>query len=204
VKFGVVSDVHNNVEALTYALERLRGCAAVLSLGDLVSEYYVAPEIIRLAHDHELVGIRGNHEKTILMHPGSTLRHRLDPGDLAYLSGLPAMRELHVEGRVVRVAHGSPWDDPADYRCEYVFANDAPNIARVGSTPADLILLGHTHVAMALQVDDRLILNPGSCGEARDVAGRLTFAELDFGAGVATIFAVRHGAAPEPQSSTEF
>jgi predicted phosphodiesterase len=98
----------------------------------------------------------------------------------------------------VKVVHGSPWDDPGDYRCEYVFARDAAAIARVGSVAADVILLGHTHVPMALRVADRLILNPGSCGEARDGSGRLTFAELDFEAGMATIFAIRPSETPEP------
>jgi putative phosphoesterase len=204
VKLGVVSDVHNNVEALEYALEHLRSCDAVLSLGDLVSEYRVAPEIIRLARSANLMGIRGNHEKTILMHPGSTLRERLDPDDLAYLAALPARRELHIDGRTVTVAHGSPWDDPLDYHCEYVFPRDTATLARVWTWPSDVILLGHTHVSMALEANHRLILNPGSCGEARDVAGRLTFAELDFGTSTATISVIKFGAPPEPLVTATF
>jgi putative phosphoesterase len=203
VKYGVVSDVHNNVEALTYVLEHLRGCAAVLSLGDLVNEYYVSPEIIRLARDAGVLGIRGNHEKTILMHPGSTLRERMDPDDLAYLAALPSTRDLHIEGRDLKLAHGSPWDDPQDYQCEYIFPQDAARLARLRSTPADVILLGHTHVPMLLQVDHRLVLNPGSCSEARDGSGRLSFAELDFTSGTATIFAVRQGLVPEPFKTIE-
>jgi putative phosphoesterase len=204
VKLGVVSDVHNNVEALSYALEHLSDCTSVLSLGDLVSEYSVSPEIIRLARSAGLIGIRGNHEKTILMHPGSSLRERIDADDLAYITAMPASRELHIDGRTVQVAHGAPWDDPDDWRCQYIYSNDTTTVARLGSIAADLILLGHTHVPMALKLGARLVLNPGSCGEARDGTGRLSFAEVDFSSGTATIFAVRPGEIPQAFSRSEF
>jgi putative phosphoesterase len=206
VKLGVVSDVHNNVEALSYAVEHLSDCSSILSLGDLVSEYSVSPEIIRLARSAGLIGIRGNHEKTILMHPGSSLRERIDADDLAYITALPASRELHIDGRTVQVAHGALWDDPHDWRCQYIFPRDAAMLARLNSVAAaaDLILLGHTHVPMAVKLDSCLVLNPGSCGEARDGTGRLSYAEIDFSDGIATIFAVRPGAAPEAFSRSEF
>lgn len=204
MKLGVVSDVHNNVAALSYALEHLHDCTSVLSLGDLVSEYSVSPEIIRLARSAGLIGIRGNHEKTILMHPGSSLRERIASDDLAYITALPASREMHIDGRTVQVAHGAPWDDPDDWRCQYIFPRDAATVARLGSVDGDLILLGHTHVPMAVKLDSRLVLNPGSLGEARDGSGRLSYAEIDFSSGTATIFAVRRGEAPEAFSTSEF
>ena len=74
MKVGVVSDVHNNVAALNYALEQLATCEVKLNLGDLVFEYKVEPEIIRVAQRAGLIGIVGNHEKTILKHPASSLR----------------------------------------------------------------------------------------------------------------------------------
>jgi putative phosphoesterase len=204
VKLGVVSDVHNNVLALQYALDHLRECAMVLSLGDLVSEYRVSTDILQLARTAGLIGIRGNHEKTILLHPGSTLRHRLDLDDLAYLAELPPARQLTIQGRQVTVAHGAPWDDPHDYRCEYIFPNDASRVARLRNTPADVILLGHTHVPMALKLDRCLVLNPGSCGEARTVSQQLTFAELDFDSGTASIFAIHPDGEPEPVQVSDF
>ena len=32
-------------------------------------------------------------------------------------------------------------------------------------TPADVLLMGHTHIAMTARLDGLLALNPGSCGE---------------------------------------
>jgi putative phosphoesterase len=197
MRLGVISDVHNNVEALTYALERLAGCDLVVSLGDLISDYRVSPHIIRVARDAGVMGIRGNHEKTIFLHPGSRLRERVSADDLAYLEALPAQRELTIAGRRVLVTHGSPWDDPADYRCHYVSPRDPADVAKLRATDADLVLLGHTHVALSLRLYTLLVLNPGSCGEARDAEHRLSFAELDFTHGLATTYQIRPGQSPE-------
>jgi putative phosphoesterase len=204
VKVGVVSDVHNNVAALRYALEHLTGCELIFNLGDLVSDYSVSPEIIRVAREARLAGIAGNHEKAILLHPGSTLRDRLAPDDLAFLRDLPARRDLTLDGRGVVVAHGAPWDDPNDYRCQYVYPSDTAALTRLSAIDADVVLLGHTHTSMSVRLGSVLVVNPGSCGEARDRVIGLSFAELDFSAGVATTYQVRPGARPEPVIRADF
>ena len=205
MKVGVVSDVHNNVEALTYALDQLRDCDLVLGLGDLVSDYAVDPRIVELSRSAGLLNILGNHEKSILLHPGSQIRGRLSPDLLAFLGDLAPSREFEVDGRRVHVAHGSPWDDPRDHRCVYVREHDNHALDRVAtSTPADIVLLGHTHHAMAVRKEETLVLNPGSCGEGRDSGARLTFARLDGAAGVATIFLIRPFLEPEPLRYAEF
>ena len=197
MKVGVVSDVHNNVAALQYALEQLAGCAVKLNLGDLVFEYKVDPEIIRLAQRAELIGIVGNHEKTILKHPASSLLAKLAPDAVEFLENLPASREIEVAGRTLHVAHGAPWDDPDDPHCAYVYERNRTAMERMADVDADVILLGHTHVPMLARVGDKLVVNPGSCGDARGAQNRLTFAELDFARGVASVFGIRYGGAPE-------
>jgi putative phosphoesterase len=198
MKVGVVSDLHNNVAALEYALESLSQCEVILNLGDLVSDYSVNPDIIRLARNADLWSIAGNHEKAILLHPGSTLRDRLAAEDLGFLRNLPSRRDVTFDGRSVVVAHGAPWDDPNQYRCQYVFANDTAALSRLSTIDADVVLLGHTHYSMSLRLGSVLVLNPGSCGEVRDHSIGLSFAELDFSVGVATTYQLRHGAKPEP------
>lgn len=204
MRIGVVSDVHNNVEALTYALEHLRDCDLVLGLGDLVSDNRVDERIVRLSGEAGLVNIVGNHEKSVLLHPGSQIRRKLSADTLAFLDDMPATREVCLDGRRIHVAHGSPWDDPRDTHCVYVTERDKQALARVADTRADVVLLGHTHRAMAVRVGQTLVLNPGSCGEPRDAARRLSFARLDGTAGIATVFVVRNGSKPEPLLHTEF
>ncbi len=197
MKVGVVSDVHNNVTALAYALEQLSGCELKLNLGDLVFEYKVDPEIIYLAQRAGLVGIVGNHEKTILKHPASSLRAKLAPDSIEFLESLPASRAFEVAGRTLHVAHGAPWDDPDDPRCAYVYERNRAAMQRVAEVEADVILLGHTHVPMLARVGGKLVVNPGSCGDARGANDRLTFAELDFELSTACVYGIRYGATPE-------
>ena len=197
MKVGVVSDVHNNVAALQYALERLAACELKLNLGDLVFEYKVDPEIIRVAQRAGLIGIVGNHEKTILKHPASSLRAKLEADAIEFLESLPASRSMEVAGRALHIAHGAPWDDPDDPRCAYVYERNRAAMERVAAVDADIIFLGHTHVPMLARVGDKLVVNPGSCGDARGAEARLTFAELDFDRGVAAVYGIRYGAAPE-------
>jgi putative phosphoesterase len=197
MKIGVVSDVHNNVAALQYALEQLAACELKLNLGDLVFEYKVDPEVIYLARSAGLISIVGNHEKTILKHPASSLRAKLPPDAIEFLESLPASRVVDVAGHTLHVAHGAPWDDPDDPRCAYVYERNRSTMARVADTEADVILLGHTHVPMLARVGEKLVVNPGSCGDARGAQDRLTFAELDFDRGVASVYGIRYGAGPE-------
>jgi putative phosphoesterase len=204
MKLGIVSDVHNNVAALTYAVTHLADCDVLLNLGDLVFEYRVEPEIVEIAKAAGLVGIVGNHEKAILLHPSSTVRDKTDPDILDYLKALPASRTMSVKGFEVLIAHGAPWDDPDDFRCAYVHEKNHAAMERMRPIAADIILLGHTHVPMLLPLDDKLVINPGSCGDARGAVARLTFGKIDFDQRVATVFGVREGDVPDRLLEREF
>jgi putative phosphoesterase len=188
-----------------YALQHMRGCDVLLGLGDLISDYSVDERILQVAREAGVLNIVGNHEKSILRHPGSQVRKRLSSETLEYLGALPASREIELDGRKIHVAHGSPWDDPTDTRCVYVLERDHQALARVAATThADVVLLGHTHRAMAVRQEGTLILNPGTCGEARDRAGRMSFAILDGVSGVATVYLIRPGQQPERLLQAEF
>jgi putative phosphoesterase len=190
---------------MCYALEQMRDCDVLLGLGDLISDYSVDERILQVACDAGVVNILGNHEKSILRHPGSQVCKRLSTETLAYLGSLPASREIELDGRKIHVAHGSPWDDPTDTRCVYVLERDHQALARVAATTqADVVLLGHTHRPMAVRQGGTLILNPGTCGEARDRAGRMSFAVLDGAAGLATVYVIRPGQEPERLLQAEF
>ena len=198
MKLGIVSDVHNNVAALTYALNSTSPtCDVLLNLGDLVFEYRVETEIVEIAKAAGLVGIVGNHEKAILLHPSSSVRDKVAPEYSDYLKALPASRTMSVAGYEVLVAHGAPWDDPEDFRCAYVVEQNNAAMARMREVSADIILLGHTQVPMLAQAGTKLVINPGSCGDARGAVSRLTFGKIDFDERVATVFGVRQGEAPD-------
>jgi predicted phosphodiesterase len=109
------------------------------------------------------------------------------PESIAFLETLPAQRDLVIEGRSVKVAHGAPWDDPDSSRCEYVFEKDAHLLARFSEGGHRLVLIGHTHYPMLHWVGETLVVNPGSCGEPMGEGRHPTFATLDFEAATATL-----------------
>jgi putative phosphoesterase len=203
MKLGVVSDVHNHVEALEYALGQLRDSDLIVQLGDLVSDYRADPRIIDLARRRGLVGILGNHEKGILLDRASRVRASLAAAELSFLEQLPPGRELEWDGRRIGLAHGAPWDEPAEVRCAYVFAHDAAALSRVAASGCQVVVLGHTHQPMMQRLGGTLIMNPGSCGEARGPGSQLTFGWLDTRLGQAAVYAIRHGQPPELVIATD-
>ena len=124
-------------------------------------------------------------------------RRVLTPEARAYLeSSSPSGRREGVE-----LFHGSP-RDPV---WEYVLSFDAVE-ATFALTEAPLVLVGHSHIPLALASEDgalagglapegtevelgsdaRLVLNPGSVGQPRDGDPRAAWLLLDFEAGRAS------------------
>ena len=57
---------------------------------------------------------------------------------------------------------------------------------------------------MLAEVGTKLVINPGSCGDARGAVDRLTFGKIDFEERVATVFGVRQGDVPDTLMQREF
>ena len=52
-------------------------------------------------------------------------------------------------------------------------------LGMLGRIDADIVVLGHTHVPFCTRVGNMLVVNPGSCGEARDESQTGSYAILD-------------------------
>jgi diadenosine tetraphosphatase ApaH/serine/threonine PP2A family protein phosphatase len=199
MRVAVISDVHANEQALTAVLDAWSP-DAVWCLGDVVG-YGPAPnrccELISKRADICLIG---NHDLVAL----GTLdvedfneeaaaaalwtRNELEERWRSFLSGLES--SAAVEG--AELFHASP-RDPV---WEYVLTAEAAYFSLL-STEAPLVLVGHSHVALAMGLDDaelhgglapatteielngRRLLNPGSVGQPRDGDPRAAWLELD-------------------------
>ena len=128
---------------------------------------------------------------------------QLEPGSRAFLEGL----EPKGEREDVGLFHASP-RDPV---WEYVLS---PGIAYAGlaATPQNIVLVGHSHVALAFSLStttlataaggteielagDRWLLNPGSVGQPRDGDPRAAWLLLDLDAGRASFRRVEYDVA---------
>jgi predicted phosphodiesterase len=79
---------------------------------------------------------------------------------LNFLSSLPLEQRFEWEGVNVYLAHANPWHD----QTKYIFPN-APRAEFekiVQTAQAQIIILGHTHSPMHIQMKHTQILNPGS------------------------------------------
>jgi len=210
-RVAVISDIHANWHALESVLQAIDAERPdeLWCLGDLVG-YGPRPnpccDVIRkraglcLAGNHDL-GVLGELDLEEFAPDAVTsalwTRGVLAPDSRSYLESLePVGRRANVE-----LFHASPRDPVWDY----VLSLDAVE-ASFELTEAPVVLVGHSHVALAIALSgralsgglapestraeiadgSRLLLNPGSVGQPRDGDPRAAWLLLDLGAGRAS------------------
>jgi|UniRef100_A0A7J2TZP1 hypothetical protein len=155
---GVMSDTHDNLEALLKAFEifRKNGVEAVIHLGDIISPF----TFMRiLEYPGRIVAVLGNNDGDVLL-----LK------ELAVKAGAVLRRDVYVmevTGRKIFLMHGF-----GDAETTKTIAHA---IAITGKF--DAILYGHTHKAEVTQIGKVIVLNPGEvCGY---LTGRRSVATLN-------------------------
>ncbi len=217
MQYGVISDIHANLEALQAALDRLQGAEGFICLGDLVG-YGPNPnecvEIIRRLPN--LLCIVGNHDLAAIgkydvswFNPYAReaiewTAEQLYPEHKEYLGSLPFRQELPP----FTLVHGA-LPEPMDY---VLGPREALGTLRQLTTPACLI--GHTHVAeyyrqsvgeeavegfsllsggeIELEKGFRYLINCGSVGQPRDGNPQACCGLWDDGTKIFTLYRVRY------------
>lgn len=109
--------------------------------------------------------VQGNHDAKA-QYMWFTYREPLTDRSLLYLSQLPTSLLYHWLGVAVYITHSNPWEDSSIY-----IHPDRPMVLFrevVNAVEARIIILGHSHHPMRVEVDDKIILNPGSVSENRN------------------------------------
>lgn len=162
VRIGIVSDLHCNAAGLALAIERMGAIDELWCAGDIVSQSRFSNEIIELLVAHDARCVQGNHDQMLLSAQG--VRARSAPqvrSELVdYLAELPQHLEFDIAGTRVLMTHATPFAPHS----EYVWAHSR-ELQRMAEVDADIVILGHTHQAMAVQVGSVLVVNPGSAGQ---------------------------------------
>lgn len=205
MKVGIISDIHGHYDALVAALNVLysAGVDKVVCAGDLVDGGSDANRVTELMRQERIICVQGNHDRLaaeqadwMRHHKGEPVymnhRENLEDATLDFVSRLPVKLRFNWEGKRVLITHGSPWSQDV-----YVFPHTGRmNLIEVADrADADVVIMGHTHEPMAVQVDDVWLLNPGSVGEDRRAG--LTCAVLDLPSCSMTLYDVETGA-PRP------
>jgi hypothetical protein len=175
MRIGIVTDIHDDVERLSAALDQLRAqqCDTIISLGD-ASDYHGAHnrawEISQMLRDAGVIGVWGNHDFGLCRDVPIDVLKSPDPDALAYF----ATWQPRLEVAGYHFSHVEPWLNPEDVVDLWYFdgiPDTAAKLARTFSAiPHLAAFVGHFHRWYAgtpsgpleWTGDRPLVLNPAS------------------------------------------
>lgn len=185
----VLADIHSNWPALAAVQEPFDAC---LFVGDLV-DYGTDPiSCINWIRKHAAVSVRGNHDHAVAQRipvRKTSGLHRLAAATrplhwkilsglhLKFLTRMPVTRKVTLDDKRFYLVHATP-RDPFD---EYLREDKAAWEARLKGIDADFVLVGHTHIPFAMQLNGPMVINPGSIGQPRDGDPRAAYAIIENG-----------------------
>ena len=210
MRVAVISDVHANLHALEAVLGSVDDARpdSVWCLGDTVGYGPQPSRCCEIVAAHADIGLVGNHDLGVI---GELDISSFSP-DAAEAAAWTAdvltdqareyLGSLTPSALLPRAAlyHASP-RDPV---WEYVLSPEVA-LAALEEAPRDLVLVGHSHVALAVSLADgeldgglapdgaeigltggSRLLNPGSVGQPRDGDARAAWLLIDFAAETAS------------------
>jgi len=160
MKIGVISDIHGHIDNLDVALEFLKHHPVdeIICAGDLVDRYPDGPAVVQRIQDEDILCVQGNHDE----YPFD--RQFLDDDTLEYCADLPQSLVLDRAGRTIFLCHANPWDLQ-----QYIFPSASETVFEqiMDIAEADIVVLGHTHTPMIVNIDDGTcnVFNPGTLCE---------------------------------------
>jgi len=180
MKLGVISDIHGNYPAYQSVINKFQeeGVDKIICLGDVLGYFHKSNEVIQDLINRDILTIMGNHEAYFLniinynsenefIYNYESLQNSISSVQLNWLSNLERSHIITIHGKTIGFFHGSPWD-PLN---EYIYP-DYDNFKKFHEINCDYIFLGHTHYPMIKKVEDKTIVNPGSCGLPRNSDSR--------------------------------
>jgi protein phosphatase len=175
MKIVIISDIHANMEALE-ALPTLGDRLWVL--GDLVNYGPDPAAVVEWVRKRAAVVVRGNHDHAVatgedprcsapFREMSSAMlaytRASLRDDQREYLGSLPLGAMQEVDALSFYLSHAAPSQPLFQY-----LAADSPQWAQEsGTTPADVLLTGHTHIPFVRALGERMVANPGSIGQPK-------------------------------------
>lgn len=184
----VIADIHGNWPALQQVVQEPHDIC--FCLGDLVDYGLEPAPCIGWVRENARFGVRGNHDhgvaQKIRLNSKGGYRYltavtrelsweRTDEHDRRYLSQLPLTRVLTLEDTRFFLVHATP-RDPLD---EFAPPDLEFWKRRLEKIDCDVVCVGHTHVPYALEVEGKLVINPGSVGQPRDGDPRASYAVIE-------------------------
>jgi putative phosphoesterase len=179
MRIGLLADIHGNDLAFHRVLDALGAVDALLFAGDLCGYYPFVNECLAAWPTTPAFAVQGNHDAVLVdclasgqsappeyrSRYGSALDRTLQSismGAKTLVRSWPTVRTCDFGETRVMLVHGAPWD-PLHGRVYPDFSD----WDRFSNTPGDVVIMGHTHYPFVRTHKEKLIINPGSVGQAR-------------------------------------
>lgn len=182
MKFGIITDIHNNLTALKNVVVILNQmeCNKIICCGDIIGIGPYPEETVQyMMQIQNLIAVRGNHEKYLLegmpdkypneeqmsfeeMKHHKWEHHLLSEESIAFLESLPYKQDIICEGFNISIMHYCMDSDghyinykrnPSKKDLQKMFIN----------VKSDIILYGHNHCRNICK-GDKFYINVGSLG----------------------------------------
>lgn len=164
VRIGLLSDVHAAPAPVAEALAIFarEGVDCILCGGDIAGYADELEATVALLRESRCCGVLGNHDQWYLE------REAGNAGTRDYLRTLPLARSFFLEGVFLYLVHASP---PVETMGGIRLLDEAGKLiaervaqwkAHLAGYGYDVLIVGHTHQIFAEQVDNTLVINPGS------------------------------------------
>lgn len=201
MRFGILSDIHSNLEALEAVLAdaRAQGCTRFVCLGDVVGYNANPSECVKVIRELGCPVVKGNHDEQASIVSSTEAfnelaeeaidwtRSQLSAEEKKWLATLQLTKQVED----FTIVHAS-LEQPAEWR--YIF-NDLDALASLEYQATALCFFGHTHFPAGfernhdvrritvgrtiLSPGKKYLLNPGSIGQPRDRDWRAAYGIYD-------------------------
>ncbi len=170
MKIGILSDIHGHLDSLNKALDLFAHLQVdkIICVGDLVDRGPDGDAVVEIIRKMNIPCVQGNHDELAMRTQDFLARHLnaglpiepLTAATVNFLSGLPLEYHFEWMGISVYLAHANPWHDST----RYIYPTESRSVFEsiIQITNSEIIILGHTHRPMYIQIKNAHIINPGS------------------------------------------
>lgn len=146
MRIGILADIHEAVDPLGRALERVRRKSVdrMVLLGDICNTGEHLPQTIRLLQAAGAAGVWGNHDAGLCVDSEAPIRDRYDPAVVEFMARLRPSLELEE----CLFTHGLPFWDPTDPFIYYLGDEPESPTGRAtcfAASPHRVMFIGHFH-----------------------------------------------------------
>lgn len=183
MKLGIITDVHNNIEALKTIIQKFKeeNCDEILCAGDIIGLGPCPEETVQFVMNlSNFIAVKGNHERYLVeempnIYPNDERmsyeeieHHKWEHGKLSnkskeYLFSLPYELILTINNKKITILHYSMNEK---YKCvNYISSPKGEDLEKMfKNINSDIIIYGHDHKRCITNYNGKLYINVGSLG----------------------------------------